>query len=141
MSIKVSCPKCGQHYDLDEAYENQTVECEKCGKAFIVSEPKTDPSEQSPNTPKSNTQMRKTTNCADCGGIVSFRATRCPHCGAPRRVSTATTLAAAAVFAIGLGFSIIILVNAPSIIQEMFAVQLFIATSILAFHIDGYRAR
>jgi predicted Zn finger-like uncharacterized protein len=34
--MKTECPHCGQHYDVDEEYIGQVVECVTCGKEFTV---------------------------------------------------------------------------------------------------------
>ena len=33
------CPKCGQHYDVDQDYVGYTVDCEICGSQFEVKQP------------------------------------------------------------------------------------------------------
>ena len=34
--MKTECPHCGQHYEVDEEYIGQVVECTTCGKEFAV---------------------------------------------------------------------------------------------------------
>ena len=34
--MEIVCPHCGQAYDADEAYLGQTIECDACGKYFVV---------------------------------------------------------------------------------------------------------
>lgn len=34
--MKTECPYCGQHYDVDNGYNGQIVECETCGRNFII---------------------------------------------------------------------------------------------------------
>lgn len=36
--MKVSCPNCGQHYEVDQAYVGYNVVCEACGTEFQVSQ-------------------------------------------------------------------------------------------------------
>ena len=39
--MKISCPHCGQHYELDTPEEDFCVSCSKCGKEFKVAAPLT----------------------------------------------------------------------------------------------------
>lgn len=34
--MRTECPHCGQHYDVDQEYENQIVECISCSQEFVV---------------------------------------------------------------------------------------------------------
>ena len=34
--MKTECPHCGQHYEVDEEYIDQIVECVSCGQEFVV---------------------------------------------------------------------------------------------------------
>ncbi|MBO4304605.1 MAG: PH domain-containing protein [Lentisphaeria bacterium] len=34
--MKTACPHCGQHYDVEDQYNNQTFPCPQCGKAFTI---------------------------------------------------------------------------------------------------------
>ena len=34
--MKTECPHCGQHYEVDEEYIGQVVECTNCGKPFAI---------------------------------------------------------------------------------------------------------
>jgi len=34
--MKTSCPYCGQHYEVDENFSGETVNCQQCGKAFVI---------------------------------------------------------------------------------------------------------
>lgn len=34
--MKTECPHCGQHYEIDDQYEGQAVECSKCNREFVV---------------------------------------------------------------------------------------------------------
>lgn len=58
--IKITCPSCGQEYDVSETYIGQKVEC-GCGTKFIAEE----------------AQRR----CPMCGEKVLLSAQKCKHCG------------------------------------------------------------
>lgn len=34
--MRTECPHCGQHYDVDQEYIDQIVECTSCGQEFVV---------------------------------------------------------------------------------------------------------
>lgn len=34
--MKTECPHCGQHFEIDDQYEGQAVECSTCNREFIV---------------------------------------------------------------------------------------------------------
>ena len=34
--MKTECPHCGQHYEVDEEYLDQIVNCASCGEEFVV---------------------------------------------------------------------------------------------------------
>ena len=34
--MRTECPHCGQHYEVDQEYANQIVECTSCGQEFVV---------------------------------------------------------------------------------------------------------
>jgi len=36
--MKVSCPKCGQHYDVDQEYMGYSIDCDTCGTQFLVTQ-------------------------------------------------------------------------------------------------------
>ena len=33
--MKTQCPHCRQHYEIDDQYNGQIIECQKCGQNFI----------------------------------------------------------------------------------------------------------
>src|SRR6202035_5126856 len=47
--IKVSCPKCGAQYPVDEAYLGKKARCKKCQNTFVLT--RTDAGGQSPASP------------------------------------------------------------------------------------------
>ncbi len=42
--LKITCPGCTQHYDIDPAYCSQPLNCQVCGKGFIIPETRSAPS-------------------------------------------------------------------------------------------------
>lgn len=34
--MKTSCPQCNQHYEIDDEYNGQLIECQKCGGKFVA---------------------------------------------------------------------------------------------------------
>lgn len=61
--MKLSCPFCGQHIEIEEAGRYQ---CPACNKVFEVEE-------ETPTT--------QATACPYCTAPVSTAARKCPHCG------------------------------------------------------------
>ena len=45
--MRIICPSCGQHYDVDSDYVGEAVECEVCGTSFVVKQPTRIPLPQS----------------------------------------------------------------------------------------------
>lgn len=80
--MKTECPHCGQHYDVDEEYVDQIVECVTCGEEFVV-EKKTE-TESIPNKNDSSRTDRMPSNVAtvqtqETGG--KMKALVCEMCG------------------------------------------------------------
>ena len=61
--MKTECPHCGQHYEVEENFAGQNVECSQCGRTFTVSAPE------------------KTRRCPMCGEEILAVAKKCKHCG------------------------------------------------------------
>lgn len=61
--MKIECPHCGGHYDVEPQYIGQTLKCIDCENEFEVNNPNLIP-------------------CPDCFAPISRRASCCPHCGA-----------------------------------------------------------
>ena len=34
--MKISCPHCGQHFDVDDADVGKEADCMNCGKRFVL---------------------------------------------------------------------------------------------------------
>ena len=60
--LRVSCPKCGRHYVVDEADASCEVECVKCGERFVARD-------------------QETKRCPMCGEEILAVAKKCKHCG------------------------------------------------------------
>lgn len=58
--MKISCPHCGQHYELDVPDKDFITSCVKCGKKFTVAAPKSKPAsapEQPPEGKKASSKI------------------------------------------------------------------------------------
>ena len=67
--MNITCPHCGQQYEISHEYIGKDVKCEVCGNYYIVENPNLAP-------------------CPDCFSMISKRAVVCPHCGAPIKGKT-----------------------------------------------------
>jgi len=70
--MKLSCPHCGQQYDIGESYIGKGAECTNCGKHFILN------AEMEPSEPE---QTLTVIHCPYCGGEISSGVKKCRHCG------------------------------------------------------------
>lgn len=79
--MKISCPHCGQYYEIDEASIGMEATCEKCGKNFLISVSVTpvQPVENVPNPPEPLAVAAQ--RCPFCGGELFPGAKKCRHCG------------------------------------------------------------
>lgn len=84
--MKVICPHCQQHYELDEYYAGKMVNCDVCGSCFTVPDEANTPSE----TPESqlieepvseSAPEADSLRCPFCGGKLFPGAKKCRHCG------------------------------------------------------------
>lgn len=69
--MKLSCPFCGQHIEIEEAGRYQ---CPACNKVFEVEE-------ETPATQATTQVNTQATVCPYCTAPVSTAARKCPHCG------------------------------------------------------------
>ena len=72
--MKISCPHCGQHFDVDETDVGKDADCTSCGKRFQI---KAETSIVSPSLKTSSSVCR----CPYCGGEVVSGMAKCCHCG------------------------------------------------------------
>jgi predicted Zn finger-like uncharacterized protein len=68
----ISCPNCGEQYDVDNSFEGQKVECGKCGKKFFICK-------------KNEIQIKTQITPIDLGAVPIIDSKhenkRCPMCG------------------------------------------------------------
>ena len=77
--MKISCPYCGQHYEVDDSSVGMSAKCDKCQKDFTISvAPTESPNLQAVPSPPPPT----TAYCRFCGGEIVAGAKKCRHCGA-----------------------------------------------------------
>lgn len=74
--MKTQCPHCSQRYEIDDQYNGQIIECQKCGQEFVI-EPRspilaTSPRESDANCIQNNVRFVKKDIAAD--------AQKCCHC-------------------------------------------------------------
>ncbi|MBP1582440.1 MAG: zinc-ribbon domain-containing protein [Victivallales bacterium] len=62
--MQITCPHCGNVYEIDREAIGHTVRCEACGLEFRAANPNLAP-------------------CPDSFALISKRAAVCPQCGAP----------------------------------------------------------
>lgn len=85
--MKTECPHCNQHYEVDDQYNGQVVECQKCKQEFFV-EPlrelppkrKSEPSKAVAKVavPKAKPASKQ---CPFCKAEIAGDAQKCCHCG------------------------------------------------------------
>lgn len=98
--MKLSCPHCHQHYEIDAAYAGSWITCDNCGKNFAIPaavapsdsrECATDWSvsdraadgHKTPASAQSVTgvELAPVNICPFCGGDIPFGVKKCRHCG------------------------------------------------------------
>lgn len=85
--MKTECPHCNQHYEVDDQYDGQVVECQKCKQEFFV-----EPLRDLP--PKRKSELSKVVSkvavpkakpaskqCPFCKAEIAGDAQKCCHCG------------------------------------------------------------
>ena len=70
--MKLSCPHCGQHFDVDESDLGKEADCTGCGKRFVL---------QAPASPAPSQQPPAPGVCPYCGGEIVSGVRKCRHCG------------------------------------------------------------
>ncbi len=127
------CPKC--HYVRLPTDEAPEYACPKCGVVYDKARPVTNISSEKPASAPIPSAWGKTersamqVDCECCGGMQSFIAKACPHCGHPNQDAPNPTSIPAGVIAVAFGVS--------SIWAPYFAAPLLIpaaiAITIIAF--------
>lgn len=78
--MKTECPHCGQHYEVDDEYIGQVVECTTCGKDFTVKAS----SDNAVIQPQNNCEKMKALVCEMCGSTDLIKQNGlfvCQSCG------------------------------------------------------------
>ena len=75
--MKTQCPHCGQHYEIDDQYNGQIIECQKCGQEFVI-EPRSPILVTSPRKSDANCIQKQ---CPFCKKDIAGDAQKCCHCG------------------------------------------------------------
>lgn len=80
--MKISCPHCGQHYELDDSAIGSVATCERCEKDFTVGEapPPPNPGDKSPLRSVGDPAL-PVAHCPYCGGEIAPGVKKCRHCG------------------------------------------------------------
>ena len=75
--MKISCPHCGQHYEVDDNTDGTILTCEGCWKDFTVSSAAAEPPPAAAKPSAEPTISR----CPFCGGEIMPGVKKCRHCG------------------------------------------------------------
>ena len=78
--VKFTCPSCKQPLESPPDLAGQLIDCPACNKSIEVPQKKSAATgfAQKASKPKGAVQ-----SCPACQGMISNRATQCPHCGHP----------------------------------------------------------
>lgn len=71
--MKINCPHCGQHYDVEETDLGKEADCTNCGKRFSL-QPTVAPVIPAQPVPSLGA-------CPYCGGEITPGVKKCRHCG------------------------------------------------------------
>ena len=84
--MKVICPHCQQHYEIDDSYAGNWTICESCGKNFAIPDAETissaiPESELIQEADSGSNQDANSEHCPFCGGELAPNVKKCRHCG------------------------------------------------------------
>ena len=82
--MNISCPNCGQNYEIDSNYIGQKVKCQICNHEFLIENENKKTEQKAIYKPEEKKQKTGLLYfCPACGGKCSKNAEACPHCGEP----------------------------------------------------------
>jgi len=70
--MKLSCPHCGQHYDISDSDIGKESDCISCGKRFVL---------HAGMAVSGQEQTSTAPHCPYCGGEIQSGVKKCRHCG------------------------------------------------------------
>ena len=84
--MKIVCPHCQQHYEIDDSYAGNWTICESCGKNFAIPDAATISSsipeaELIQEAASESNQDANSEHCPFCGGELAPGVKKCRHCG------------------------------------------------------------
>ena len=68
--MKISCPHCGQSYDIDRTSIGKEADCTSCGNHFVI--------QATVSKPKKSVEL---SHCPYCAGEIVPGVKKCRHCG------------------------------------------------------------
>lgn len=82
--MKISCPHCGQRYELDDSFAGQSVTCERCWKDFVAFAPEPPPPEpvkEKDDAEKQAEPEKSVILCPYCESEIPQFVKKCRYCG------------------------------------------------------------
>lgn len=85
--MKTQCPHCNQHYEVDDQYNGQIIECQKCKQEFFVEPLRELPPKRKSEPSKAGSIVAvpkvkpASKQCPFCKAEIAGDAQKCCHCG------------------------------------------------------------